>query len=105
MLKTWRSSSSLDFLQYIKYFGIASGIKLIKDLHLHRQFAISSDIGSRGLCSRPKWNLGNRRIAEGMLAGEFGKPWYFLAEMPAHARGGAARGAGSSSNQIWWCLY
>ncbi len=44
----------------------------------------------------------NRRIAAGMLVGEFGKPWHFLAEMPAHARGEAARVSVSSSNQIWW---
>src|SRR3989344_1993042 len=36
--KTWRSSSSDDLRQYIKYLIIASGIKLIKALHLHRQF-------------------------------------------------------------------
>ena len=47
----------------------------------------------------------NRRIAAGILAGEFGKPWHFLAEMPLHARGSAARGLDSSSNQIWWSLY
>src|SRR3989344_3160311 len=47
MLKTWRSSSSLDFLQYIKYLIIASGIKLIKVFALHRQFVISLYIGSR----------------------------------------------------------
>src|SRR3989344_9689828 len=46
MLKTWRSSSSLDFLQYIKYLIIASGIKLIKGFALHRQFVISLYIGS-----------------------------------------------------------
>ena len=46
----------------------------------------------------------NRRIAAGMLAGEFGKPWHFLAEMSAHARGGAVRGFVSSSNQIWWTV-
>ena len=44
----------------------------------------------------------NRRIAAGILAGEFGKPWHFLVEMPLHARGSAARGLHSSSNQIWW---
>ena len=44
----------------------------------------------------------NRRIAAGILVGEFRKPWHFLAEMPAHARGGAARPSGSSANQIWW---
>src|SRR3989344_536184 len=38
ILKTWRSSSSDDLRQYIKYLIIASGIKLIKALHLHRQF-------------------------------------------------------------------
>ncbi len=47
----------------------------------------------------------NRRIAAGILAGEFGKPWHFLAEMPPHARGSAARELDSSSNQIWWSLY
>src|SRR3989339_2002500 len=46
----------------------------------------------------------NRRIAAGILAGEFGKPWHFLAEMPLHARGSAARGLRSSSNQIWWTV-
>src|SRR3989344_3519582 len=35
---TWRSSSSDDLRQYMKYLIIASGIKLIKALHLHRQF-------------------------------------------------------------------
>ena len=44
----------------------------------------------------------NRRIAAGILAGEFGKPWHFFAEMPHHARGGAARPVGSSANSIWW---
>ncbi len=47
----------------------------------------------------------NRRIAAGILAGEFRKPWHFLAEMPLYARGSAARGLRSSSNQIWWCLF
>src|SRR3989344_1720812 len=46
MLKTWRSSSSLDLRQYIKYLIIASGIKLIKGFALHRQFVISLYIGS-----------------------------------------------------------
>jgi len=46
----------------------------------------------------------NRRIAAGILAGEFKMPWHFLAEMPLHARGSAARGLRSSSNQIWWAL-
>jgi len=44
----------------------------------------------------------NRRIAAGILAGEFRKPWHFLAEMPVHARGSAARPVRSSANQIWW---
>ena len=47
----------------------------------------------------------NRRIAAGILAGEFGKPWHFLAEMPLHARGSAARPVVSSSNSDWWSLY
>jgi len=42
----------------------------------------------------------NRRVAAGILTGEFKMPWHFLAEMPLHARGSAARGLHSSSNQI-----
>ena len=41
----------------------------------------------------------NRRIAAGVLAGEFGKPWHFLAEMPHHSR---TEGACQSSNSDWW---
>ncbi len=41
----------------------------------------------------------NRRIAAGILAGEFKKPWNFLAEIPLRERGFAAPKA---SNQIWW---
>ncbi|MBI5456130.1 recombinase zinc beta ribbon domain-containing protein [Candidatus Kaiserbacteria bacterium] len=44
----------------------------------------------------------NRRVAAGNLTGEFKMPWHFLAEMPVHARGSAARPVGSSSNQIGW---
>ncbi|MDE2001547.1 MAG: hypothetical protein KGI60_03190, partial [Patescibacteria group bacterium] len=61
---------------------------MIKALHLHRQFAISFRIGSRA--KRVHAKHGNRRIAAGILAGEFGKPWNFLAEIPLHQRGFAA---------------
>ncbi len=44
----------------------------------------------------------NRRIAAGNLTGEFKMPWHFLAEMPLHARGSAARPVVSSSNSDWW---
>jgi len=47
----------------------------------------------------------NRRLAAGILAGEFGKPWHFLAEMPLHARGSAARELDSSANSDWWCYF
>jgi hypothetical protein len=65
---------------------------LIKAENLSRMKDFLMDIGS------------NRRVAAGILAGEFGKPSHFLAEMPLHARGGAARGLHSSSNQMWWTV-
>ena len=43
--------------------------------------------------------MGNRRIAAGILTGEFKMPWHFLAEMPHHSR---AEGARQSSNSDWW---
>ena len=44
----------------------------------------------------------NRRIAAGNLTGEFKMPWHFLAEMPVHARGFAARSSDLDANSIWW---
>ena len=46
----------------------------------------------------------NRRIAAGMLAGEFKMPWNFLAEIPLHARGCSARHSDLETNQLWWTL-
>ena len=44
----------------------------------------------------------NRRVAAGMLAEEFKMPGHFLAEMPVHARGGAARQSDLAGNKLWW---
>jgi DNA invertase Pin-like site-specific DNA recombinase len=44
----------------------------------------------------------NRRIAAGILTGEFKMPWHFLAEMPVHTRGSAACPSDLGTNQIWW---
>ena len=44
----------------------------------------------------------NRRVAAGILTGEFKMPWHFLAEMPLRSRDS---GAGEWSNQIGWRLY
>ena len=41
----------------------------------------------------------NRRMAAGTLAGEFRKPWHFLAEMPLLQR---AEGARTLSDSEWW---
>ena len=41
----------------------------------------------------------NRRIAAGILAGEFGKPWHLRTEMPHHSR---SEGALQSSISDWW---
>jgi hypothetical protein len=45
----------------------------------------------------------NRRLAAGTLSVSFSfkKPWNYLAEMPAEARGEAPSEA---TNSIWWCL-
>ena len=41
----------------------------------------------------------NRRLAAGKLAIDFKKPWNYLAEMPAEARGEAPSEA---ANRLWW---
>jgi hypothetical protein len=43
----------------------------------------------------------NRRLAAGVLSVFFKKPWNYLVEMPAEARGEAPSEA---ANSIWWCL-
>jgi hypothetical protein len=50
-------------------------------------------------------SMGNRRIAAGILTGEFKMPWHFLAEMPLHSRASGAGGLNSESNSIGWRLY
>jgi len=47
----------------------------------------------------------NRRIAAGILAGEFKMPWNFLAEIPLHARASGAGGLQKSADKLWWSLY
>jgi len=46
----------------------------------------------------------NRRLAAGKLAIDFKKPWNYLAEMPAEARGEAPSEANHAVNKLWWCL-
>jgi len=41
----------------------------------------------------------NRRMAAGVLAMDFKKPWNYLANLPALARRGKAT---NRSNPIWW---
>jgi hypothetical protein len=43
----------------------------------------------------------NRRLAAGVLSVSFKKPWNYLAEMPAEARGEAPS---EVANKLWWCL-
>ena len=47
----------------------------------------------------------NRRLAAGKLAIDFKNPWYYLAEMPAEARGEAPSKANHAVNKLWWCHY
>jgi len=46
----------------------------------------------------------NRRILNQRLFVDFKKPWNYLAEMPAEARGEAPSEANSAVNKLWWCL-
>ena len=44
----------------------------------------------------------NRRLAAGALSVLFKKPWNYLAEMPAEARGEAPSEANHAVNKLWW---
>ncbi len=43
----------------------------------------------------------NRRLAAGALSVSFKKPWNYLAELPAEARGEAPSEA---ANRLWWTM-
>jgi hypothetical protein len=46
--------------------------------------------------------FGNRRLAAGMLAVDFKKPWNFLVEARAEGRSPEAH---TRANLNWWCIY